>query len=264
MRLDFNVLWLDDQPDHVSAQITRIKTRMEAEGFYFNPTLCKSIEQVRESLGDDVFNDEVDLILVDWDLGGELQGQNAIAEIRESVQYKDIVFYSARYAAAEIRRLAFEEDLEGIYCATREELVEEVLGVFTSLVKKVLDLDHTRGIVMGATSDIDYMVNQCLAAMHAQCDQVGREALLSKARSCIENKAAEYEKMRTRVNEASTIMDLFGEYMIFTAYDRLRTLASALKYENFKVHRGYRRAVVDYQREAVPGRNILGSSGARP
>ena len=43
MRLDFNVLWVDDQPNAVNAQITRIKTLMAEEGFSFNPTQCQSI-----------------------------------------------------------------------------------------------------------------------------------------------------------------------------------------------------------------------------
>ena len=69
---------------------------MEEEGFNFNPTLCTSIDEVRKLIADNVFTDEVDLILVDWDLGGEVRGQDAIAEIRATVPYKDVVFYSAQ------------------------------------------------------------------------------------------------------------------------------------------------------------------------
>ena len=47
MRLDFNVLWVDDQPNAVNAQITRITTLMAGEGFSFNPTQCRTIVCVR-------------------------------------------------------------------------------------------------------------------------------------------------------------------------------------------------------------------------
>ena len=55
--------------------------------------------------------------------------------------------------------MASEAGIEGIYCAERENLPDEVIGVFESLIKKVLDLDHTRGIVMGGrvTSTIPSM-----------------------------------------------------------------------------------------------------------
>jgi response regulator of citrate/malate metabolism len=114
MRLDFNVLWVDDQPDRIDAQITAITKRMEEDGFQFKPTLCQSIEEVRTSIGEDVFKDEIDLILVDWDLGGNVQGQEAITTIRETVFYKDIVFYSARNPADTLRKLACEKGVEGI------------------------------------------------------------------------------------------------------------------------------------------------------
>lgn len=48
MRLDFNVLWVDDQPSYIDAQIVAIKARMAQEGFDFNPTQCTSINEVEE------------------------------------------------------------------------------------------------------------------------------------------------------------------------------------------------------------------------
>ena len=101
---------------------------MEDEGFEFNATLSRSIDDVREKIGESVFADEIDLILVDWDLGGQVQGQDVIAAIRDAVPYKDVVFYSAQNPANTLRRLAFEKGVEGIYCASREELVDEVFG----------------------------------------------------------------------------------------------------------------------------------------
>ena len=58
------------------------------------------------------------------------------------------------------------------------------MGVFDFLVKKVLDLDHTRGIVMGATSDIDFIVNECLV-MIEKIDVAGKDAMLKEASSYI-------------------------------------------------------------------------------
>ena len=55
MRLDFNVLWVDDQPDRVGAQITAITKLMQEEGFHFVPTLCQSIDEVKKAIAADVF-----------------------------------------------------------------------------------------------------------------------------------------------------------------------------------------------------------------
>jgi hypothetical protein len=258
MRLDFNVLWVDDQPARVQAQIDAIVRQMQTEGFQFNATLCNSIDDVRTRIADNVFKDEVDLILVDWDLGGGMTGQDAIAATRESISYKDVVFYSAMKPAEELRQLAFEARLEGIYCANREDLVEEVMGVFESLVKKVLDLDHTRGIVMGATSDIDDMVNQCLITIHQQYNEAGRAAMLAEAVSYVDRRIDELTKSAVKLKKTTSMAVVFEAHMILTAYDRIRILAGALKKEPLQAHKAYRTSVVMYQQKVVPGRNMLG------
>ena len=258
MRLDFNVLWVDDQPDRVGAQITAIKKQMELEGFLFSPTLCQSTEEVRNAISNDVFTDEVDLILVDWDLGNGVVGQDAIAEIRETVRYKDVVFYSAQTAPEELRKLAFDKGIEGVYCANRTQLVDEVMGVFESLVKKVLDLDHTRGIVMGATSDIDHIVNECLRTVHGKLDDEGKAKMFTDALGYIQARINELGKKAAELEGSTSLTAFFEAHMILTANDRLRILGGLLKGNAFAAHKGYRTAIVAYQQQVVPDRNRLG------
>tara|TARA_R110002050_G_scaffold242312_2_gene378702 strand:- start:130 stop:1047 length:918 start_codon:yes stop_codon:yes gene_type:complete len=262
MRLDFNVLWVDDQPDRIDAQIKAIKKTMLDEGFEFNATKCQSVNKVKEKISDNVFCDEIDLVLVDWDLGDGVKGQHAIREIRDRVPYKDVVFYSAMTEADELRKLVFENNLEGVFCVRRSELVVEVTGVFESLVKKVLDLDHTRGIVMGATSDIDLLAGQCLTAIYEALDENDRIVFVKDALSLIaykmENMSARAEKLHLEADFAS----MLKEHMLFTANDRLRMLSRALK----KSDKGnvYRAAVTNYIEKVVPKRNSLGHQVLNP
>lgn len=257
MRLDFNVLWVDDQPRAITAQIARIKEDMQQHGFEFKPKLCHSIDELRTSLGDGVFNDEVDLVLVDWDLGNQIEGQSAIAEIRDHIRYKDVVFYSGNKSADELRKLAYESGQEGIYCVSRPELVDEVLGVFESLVKKVLDLDHVRGIVMGATSDIDGMVLEALGHLHRQSDAERQAALLRDVIELIEKRLEENTQRVKTLRESNTFDGVLAAHLIFTAYDRARILSRLLQHEAFKAHEPHRATVVAYM-TALPKRNKYG------
>jgi hypothetical protein len=231
---------------------------MEDEGFRFNPTLCRSLDEVGPHIKDSVFVDEIDLILVDWDLGAGAFGQDAIAEIRGIMRYKDVVFYSARNPAETLHRLVSERGVEGVYCASREELVEEVIGVFETLVKKVLDLDHTRGIVMGATSDIDEKVRQCLLAAHDKLDESGKQAILQEALGLIEGKPKAIEASLAKLQAAKGIGDFFEEHLIFTAYHRVRILSRILKMDACKEQAGYRDSVIAYMEDVLPKRNNLG------
>jgi hypothetical protein len=258
MRLDFNVLWVDDQPGLVADQITAIRLGMQEEGFEFRPVQCQSLGETRRFLADNVFNDEIDLVLVDWTLGEGVQGQDAIAAIRESIRYKDVVFYSGNNDVDELRRLAFDAGLEGVYCATRPVLVDEVLGVFESLVKKVLDLDHTRGIVMGATSDIDQLVLESISALHAKLGQPAQVSMVAGALEIIEKRMNEHAAALVKLKGDSNLATLVEAHMLFTANDRLRMLSRALQLESLKPHAGLRVHVAKYMDEVVPKRNRLG------
>jgi hypothetical protein len=258
VRLDFNVLWVDDQPERVESQIKGITRRMEVEGFSFNPTPCKSIDEVAKLIKNNVFNDEVDLILVDWDLGGGAHGEDAIGIVRGAVPYKDVVFYSAQNPAEELKKMISQKGLEGVFCASRVELVEEVIGVFESLVKKVLDLDHTRGIVMGATSDIDQMVSECLATIHDTLDGAGQKAIVNEALAHIDKKLTDWAEDAGKIRKKGTIAAILKSTVIFSANDRLKTLIRALEGKNFKHHAEARGAVVTYMERVVTPRNRLG------
>ena len=257
MRIDFNVLWVDDQPDAINSQISAIERHMEGEGFHFNPALCKSPDELAGKVADQVFNDDVDLVLVDWDLGAQTEGQDVIEVIREKVPYKDVVFYSAQTPVSSLRKLVFEKGIEGVYCASREELVDEVLGVFESLVKKVLDLDHARGIVMGATSDIESMANDCLTAMHQLLDDSGKQKLLDDSLRRITERSDELNQKLTQLKTAPSMTALFDAHDIFTANDKLRILTRLLK-KQFKQHGATRPSIIKYIEKVVPGRNKLG------
>ncbi|WMS43105.1 hypothetical protein RDV64_01490 [Acuticoccus sp. MNP-M23] len=262
MRLDFNVLWVDDQPDRIDAQIRAIKNAMRDEGFEFCATKCNSVPEVREKVADNIFCDEIDLVLVDWDLGSGVQGQDAIREIRERIPYKDVVFYSAMTEAHELRKLVFDNNLEGIFCVRRADLVDEVVGVFESLVKKVLDLDHTRGIVMGATSDIDLLAGQCLSALHQALDERGKAAFIADALQRVSNKVKEMNERSEALHISSDFVELLKSHMLFTANDRLRMLSAMLK--THSSGSGYRDAVTAYINNVVPRRNNLGHQVLNP
>ena len=111
---------------------------MKERGFVSRPAMCRSLAEVKTLVSDDVFNDQVDLVLVDWDLGAGPQGQRAITEIHAwGIRYKDVIFYSANSNVPQLRKMAHAEGVEGcIFTVSPFELVMEVLGVFKSLVEK--------------------------------------------------------------------------------------------------------------------------------
>jgi CheY-like chemotaxis protein len=160
MRLDFNVLWIENQQDSVQSQKERLEHLIRQEGFRLRVTFASSVEDALKYLAEDIYTDHVDLILMDYDLGPGMKGNEGLVEVRHKVPYRDIVFYSSQ--AGDLLDMVLKAKVQGIYCSTRQELPDTAIGVFGILVKKVIDIDHARGIVMGATSDIDHYIMDCL------------------------------------------------------------------------------------------------------
>ena len=258
MRLDFNVLWVDDQPDRVTSLIDSIKRDMANEGFEFNPRQCKTHSEMKLAIADNVFTDEVDLILVDWDLGQNIHGEAVIEDIRKIVRYKDVIFYSGQASAQELRQKVFDKQLEGVFCVGRDDLVNEVIGVFESLIKKILDLDHTRGIVMGGTSDIDYMVIECLKLAHGKLNEPHRTNFLTKALNKVEVKIKDLQKIHNKLTAEKNIDNLIKTHMLFTSNDRLILLNRILKTNYKSDYPQGIETIKKYQDEVIHQRNLLG------
>jgi hypothetical protein len=263
MRLDFNVLWVEDQPSYVNSQQTPIARHMEEQGFFFNVTHCQKMSEVENHLSSDIFNDEVDLVLVDWDLGkddqgNDVRGQTVIEAIRQRIPYKEVIFYSGQTNIQGLRDFAHEAGVEGIFFAGRGDLVQEVKDVFDSLVRKVLDLDHTRGIVMGATSDIDYMVNECLKLAHGLLDDDSKNKLIAGALTHIDERMKKMVELVDGFRTVTALDTIFEHHAILTSFDRLRMLAGVLNLAPLVAHKPHRKAVTTYMQNVVPDRNIFG------
>lgn len=254
MRLDFNVLWVEDQQDRVQAQKEKMEFVIRKEGFRLQVQFASSVEEAIKYLADDdVYGDHIDLILMDYDLGAGQKGDEGLIEVRNRFLYKDIVFYSSR--ANDLPDLVAAKKVQGVFCSTRDDLPDTVEGVFESLVKKVLDIDHARGIVMGATSDIDQYINESLVAVFDGCEHSQRSQALAAVTERVTEKRAAFDKQANKITQIEHLRDLQLHHNIYTADDRLRLLNKLLKL--LGIHSDKLEKLVSYRETVMPKRNDL-------
>ncbi len=158
MQLEFTILWVEDQPEDVIGFPVTLERRLRDLGFTLNLINAKNVGELRQTVDERIEDDDVDLILVDFDLGenGE-NGGDATVEIRERFRHREIVFYSGK-SPGELRRVAFEKNIDGVYFGHRPRLADDVVSVIENILRKVVDISHMRGIVMAETSEIDYLM----------------------------------------------------------------------------------------------------------
>ena len=254
MRLDFNVLWVEDNQTNVQAQKDRIENQIRRKGFRLCVKFASSVDQASSFLKDDIYGDHIDLILMDYDLGPGKKGDDGLVEVRSLFPYKDIIFYSANSTANLLQKVT-NKNIQGIYNAHRGELPDTVIGVFENLVRKVLDIDHSRGIVMGATSDIDQMINELLCKHFEACDAGQQANSIVEICNRLDKKKADLDKNYNALMQITHVNELFEHHAVYTSDDRLRLLVKVMNL--LSVHKKSIPEFEDYRKNVTPKRNAL-------
>ena len=253
MRLDFNILWVEDQPKAIEAQREGIERRMRKQGFKLQTEIATSIKEAASYIGDDIYGDHIDLILMDYDFGDEPNGEVGLERVRDTFPYKDVVFYSAQ--VKDLTEIVAQNKISGVFCCDRAGLPDTVIHVFEVLVKKVLDIDHSRGIVMGATSEIDGFVNKSLIRVLEKADKKTVVAAFNIIGKQLDKIKEQFSNNCTRISEATEISEILNIHNVYSSTYRLRLFRGILK--QLGTHREEQKAMLDYANDIIPKRNDM-------
>ena len=253
MRLDFNLLWVENQQDLVQSQREKLERTVRGQGFRLQVKFVETVESAVECLANDVYSDHVDLILMDYDLGPGKKGDEGLVEVRSRIPYRDVVFYSSQ--ANDLNSMVLKQGVQGVFCSTRDDLPDTAFGVFEALVKKVIDIDHSRGIVMGTTSDIDHYVMDALVDAFESCDAKIQEQALQEIQKDIKKLQEKFQETIANISKAKHPSDLFDHHGIYTSVHRLELLRKVLKARSSMGE--WDQPLVAYIQNAIPKRNTL-------
>jgi len=165
MQLAYRILWFEDQPNNVRFSNENICEGIRELGFEPLVTIREVVTGGPDPMAGLPPERDVDLVLMDWKLGGGYDGAQLARRIRLIFSDTDIVFYSSE-APNTLRRLIFNQDIDGVFCCRRDDLSTRTLDIIRAQLRKILDLNHMRGIVMAATSDLDHAMIECLEVVH--------------------------------------------------------------------------------------------------
>ena len=159
MRLTFSVLWFDDTEDFFdSLDMHPLKETIRSWGF--EPKL-QFVSDPDEFISYEPYKD-YDLIIVDYNLEAfNEHGQKFIKKIRSHDVYTEIIFYSAN-PASELWDAVRELELEGVFVSNRGSILTKIERVGKQSVRKILDIENMRGIVMAEVGDIDFLLDSII------------------------------------------------------------------------------------------------------
>jgi len=159
MNLTYNILWFDDTDEvFTSLNFKPLDDIFADLGFKPNYKLVTT--------PDDFTKQEpykkYDLIVVDYNLEEyDKHGQEFIEKVREHQIYTEIIFYSNK-PVTELWQAIFDNQLEGVFVTNRDGILDKIINVSKQIVKKVLDIENMRGIVMAEVGDIDIILDSII------------------------------------------------------------------------------------------------------
>lgn len=173
MRLDYRILWFEDEKASFNAKQRLVKRVVENLGFNF-PEPKNEIDGTNiNTINFKTF----DLIISDLKLNNS-RGTELLERIRaDKGIYTEVVFYSSvgeEALRAELRNF----EIDGVYCAdrTNENFIEKVEKVIETTIKKVQDVNNTRGLVIAETILLEKKIEKILLIYF----NAAQEALESK------------------------------------------------------------------------------------
>jgi hypothetical protein len=160
MKLQYKILWFDDSAEIFdSLDLDYLKNQISEWGFVPDIDLVTTPEGFLEKSP----YGEYDLLVVDFNLEGYGHGQDFIAQVRGQEVFTEIIFYSSGSASL-LWDAVHQHKLEGIYIANKDGILERIIKVGQQTLRKVLDLENMRGIVMAEVGDLDLLLNSILVA----------------------------------------------------------------------------------------------------
>ena len=162
MKISYHVLWFDDQLDKITGLKMTLRRILSGLGFQLNvdekDTISPDeIRDLRDKLS--VYN-PYDLIIFDHDMGQNQKGANIAAELRSSI-FTDMVYYSSS-VSTDLRKELFENKVDGVFIAQRDQFEADMVGIITDHTKKICDLNNMRGLVLDFMSEIDLKLRKIL------------------------------------------------------------------------------------------------------
>ena len=197
MKLEFSLLIVDDDADSIEQAINILRDYLETKGFTLAVKYEKEFSE--QHLHDLALSEgrNYDLVVIDYNLGrDDTDGAKVAYRLRRDLAYTDMVFYSSDTAAELLVKLANNE-VEGVFVATRDELDTALTGLANTVIGKAVDLNHMRGIVMAEVAEMDVLMEETLSrffqSSNEQVVAVGKRTLKS-LRKGIEKSQKQLEK----------------------------------------------------------------------
>ena len=170
MKINYEILWFEDQPNALEHDLESIELYLESSGYSMNVDMRSVITDAEvDGIAARIARyNKYDMIVCDYDMGHSPYGSHIARKLRAEV-YTDMVFYSGK-AADDLRKILYENRVDGVFVVDRAKLADEFEMILEDHIKKACDVNGIRGIVMDETSRFDRILREKCAKVLSDAD----------------------------------------------------------------------------------------------
>jgi len=232
MKTSFNIAWVDDNFNDPAMDLaSQLRRKIERKNSFSLVTKDVYAEVTKGDFNALLSNlaatidlsNSIDLILIDYELGNNTTGEKIANKFRAKLPSVDILFYSGKQDAEDLRQLIAKENVDGIYCVGRRNLAEGTYAVIENIINRSHKISTLRGLILNSVCEMDHMIREILckysAASIAQQDEIK-----DKAVDLINSRASQPQKTRMK---AQSVEDLLNHKKMMSG--RLFSVFDAIK-----------------------------------
>ena len=247
MRLNYKILWFeDDERFFEFLNRNEIEKHLDAKGFNTKITRMGGGEALQTVLSE---ARKSDLLVIDYGLEESHFGDELIRQIRGGNINTEIIFYSAK-GVGELRKFVYEKELDGVYCRPRDGITQEVLPIIDSTIRKILDLENSRGLAMAELGELDLVMNEIIITVHGSSQE--RQAFIrGKMKERLQGQVKSLSKGLEKIDTLP--IEELVEHL--DSYKRLNTMVSICKELGFTSHQ---ERLNDFDKKVIFPRDCLG------
>ena len=259
MKISYKILWVDDQPKSIVDDLQDVIDFLEEFGIRADisvitaPSDQSALDRIKDSISvittssdqsildlvkDSIKDPELDILLVDYHMEG-MEGDELIRQIRETDHvYLPVVFYSSSGVDA-ILNAAHVAQLDGVYIAARDQLIQKFKDVAQSLLNKEHTTKRTRGLLMEEVSEIDAKFKDVYEQAWGKLTEGDRGKLTNYLKEIVEeqaqyanNKSKEFPNDTTAFSSHMDKEFLSKSYDTYTRWRVVRKMLNYLEYDD--------------------------------
>ncbi|WP_107681111.1 response regulator [Methylobacterium radiotolerans] len=252
MRLEFRILWFENQPQDVRTQLEEIEDYIRDAGFIPRVQMVVDTTTIAALTEQQRLYDDFDLVVVDYDLGDPGMNGDHVAEIvRRNFGFTDIIFYSG-HKTVDLRKLVHDRQIDGVYCFARPDLPERLGMHIDQVVRRLSRLEAMRGLAMGTVGKCDDEFRSMLREEHASSSPEKQTEITAALVDLVANAA----KLQS---ERFTACLTFEDKLVSRAVTSFHLQKLALLVSKGKKSCSVRRKdLTRYNEEVLSPRNTLG------